>query len=558
MVCKPKLVIAALLCAALLTPMFSPLISTATLQNQKKWTRRLTKSPSSASVPMFVHLLDRYARDVPEKTDFDRAVEAAMVKGKHSRNAAADLVKNFLAIPLTARQAAYGAFADPTGRNIPAKQIRETIINALKAARPRPIDRQAVPNPVKPAKPTEKDLKSDGVDKAEPPPSPDDDFMVSTVLRSLHHSVTKPRSPRPAEPLQIRYVGLYCREEADIDQGSNSDEIYLVTSVIDVARALPEGSPLNHPTGSHHYEDVDTGEVRRGPVISCYTGPPKDLTLLVTMKEFDFGDPNAFREEVRLVVDIVLAAVGAVAGAAGGVGEAILGALIGAGLGELLTDAINGLLDTEDDLIEAKSVFLSADDLANMYRSEVRDRRDIRYHFSTRHNENEGADYFAMFFVEDPNLHVTPGPGLRADGPRFLADLVVTDFRITGSAVSTRAGIEIPVRVEVTNRGDGSAAVFKVEIQYSGRARDFLSATFTVPGQESAAQPFTWTALARTRSAAFIGRVIIPAFERGATITIRALADSCAGEEFMPDYCRVQESNESNNISTAVTISLPR
>jgi hypothetical protein len=33
----------------------------------------------------------------------------------------------------------------------------------------------------------------------------------------------------------------------------------------------------------------------------------------------------------------------------------------------------------------------------------------------------------------------------------------------------------------------------------------------------------------------------------GQRITIIPRVDSCSGDEFMPDYCRVQESNEANN-----------
>jgi hypothetical protein len=38
---------------------------------------------------------------------------------------------------------------------------------------------------------------------------------------------------------------------------------------------------------------------------------------------------------------------------------------------------------------------------------------------------------------------------------------------------------------------------------------------------------------------------------------LKAIADSCSGDEFMPDYCRVEESNETNNESTPISIALP-
>ena len=43
----------------------------------------------------------------------------------------------------------------------------------------------------------------------------------------------------------------------------------------------------------------------------------------------------------------------------------------------------------------------------------------------------------------------------------------------------------------------------------------------------------------------------------GKTVMAQAHADSCSGDEFMPDWCRVLESDEANNDSASIPISLP-
>jgi hypothetical protein len=47
-------------------------------------------------------------------------------------------------------------------------------------------------------------------------------------------------------------------------------------------------------------------------------------------------------------------------------------------------------------------------------------------------------------------------------------------------------------------------------------------------------------------------------FSRGGrAVSVWARADSCSGDEFMPDWCRVAERNEGNNQSAAIPLVLP-
>ena len=140
-------------------------------------------------------------------------------------------------------------------------------------------------------------------------------------------------------------------------------------------------------------------------------------------------------------------------------------------------------------------------------------------------------------------------------------NLIVTDLHVTGTPViNAENSFEVPVLVTVQNQGDGSADVFKVSTEYTGGtidpAREFVVA-FTVPGQTDIWYPFTSGNLAPGDQVTYNGNVIFHPAEHGVEISLTATADSCSGDEFMPVYCRVDESDETNNKSTAILLTLP-
>ena len=140
-------------------------------------------------------------------------------------------------------------------------------------------------------------------------------------------------------------------------------------------------------------------------------------------------------------------------------------------------------------------------------------------------------------------------------------DLVVTSLTATGSPATIASGaIEVPIQVVVKNQGNSNAPVFKTSTQFTGMASGvpgtYLVA-FTVPGQPEICYPWTSVPLAPGGEVTFRGKVTFIAGSGGQTVTLTALADSCSGEEFMPSYCRVQESDETNNESAAISIALP-
>lgn len=136
-------------------------------------------------------------------------------------------------------------------------------------------------------------------------------------------------------------------------------------------------------------------------------------------------------------------------------------------------------------------------------------------------------------------------------------DLVVVSVITTGPATIDDEGQpEVPIRVMVRNQGDTPAGIFKVSTEYTGPSGTFLVA-FTVAGQEDRWFPYTNSSLDARAKVEFYGVVTFGYWLQGDTVSLRALADSCAAEEFAPPYCRVEESDEGNNESEPISLSLP-
>lgn len=140
-------------------------------------------------------------------------------------------------------------------------------------------------------------------------------------------------------------------------------------------------------------------------------------------------------------------------------------------------------------------------------------------------------------------------------------DLVVTTLQTTGPpTVNTDNSIEVPIRVVVENQGAASAGIFKVSADYTGGSIGPSTAfvvAFTVPGQASIWYPHTGGSLAAGSTVNFEGKLTFHPAEHGVTVAIKARADSCSGDEFQPAYCRVEESDEGNNESAAISVTLP-
>lgn len=156
-------------------------------------------------------------------------------------------------------------------------------------------------------------------------------------------------------------------------------------------------------------------------------------------------------------------------------------------------------------------------------------------------------------FTHTPTLTPTPSPT-----PLNQPDLVVASLQAVGRAtVNENDNVELPIRIVVRNMGDAPADIFKVSVDYTRPDGRTFVVAFTVPGQNSIWYPFTGAPLPAGDEVIFAGVVTFPAAASGTTVSLTAVADSCSGDEFMPDYCRVEESNENNNTSASLRASLP-
>lgn len=216
----------------------------------------------------------------------------------------------------------------------------------------------------------------------------------------------------------VRYQGFFCEEDSTWDGGSGSDEIYFViSSVLASTNAV---NTVRHPLGHEtYYGDVDTDEARIGPVAVVWEGNTDVVSLVVTAFEHDHGDPDAYRDEVDVLVRATIAVLT----------KLYTPAALLALFSESITDLVNWLLGTGDDLVSVETVVLPRAVLetyagygrgpyiAKVRRPSIRNGQivwgyqslvtDLLYHFTTVH-KGGGGHYVACFDVErDPPL---PGP----------------------------------------------------------------------------------------------------------------------------------------------------
>ena len=134
-----------------------------------------------------------------------------------------------------------------------------------------------------------------------------------------------------------------------------------------------------------------------------------------------------------------------------------------------------------------------------------------------------------------------------------MSSNALPDLTVTGTATGTPSFISsseatLPLTVIISNLGNATGTRFKLSVDVIDSSGRFVK-PFNVPGGD---RWCPWRAgLARGathsfRSTLYIG---LPGGSslHGQRITIIPRVDSCSGDEFMPDYCRVWESNEANN-----------
>jgi hypothetical protein len=136
-----------------------------------------------------------------------------------------------------------------------------------------------------------------------------------------------------------------------------------------------------------------------------------------------------------------------------------------------------------------------------------------------------------------------------------LPDLKVTQITAgTPSFEEDGAVANVPLTVTIKNFGGATSEMFKTSVDVIvGDGMRYVR-PFTVPGQSDTWYPWQ-SGLGEGEEATFTGTLMIgvPSGESlyGQKATIIAKVDSCSGDEFTPEYCRVEESDETNNENEA-------
>jgi len=137
---------------------------------------------------------------------------------------------------------------------------------------------------------------------------------------------------------------------------------------------------------------------------------------------------------------------------------------------------------------------------------------------------------------------------------RTAPDLGITDIQ-AGEPTFMYGGQEaaVPLTVTVKNFGLSTAETFEVGITalYPGQRRE-VEAAFTPPGKVEGLDGGEEITLRGTLT--LENPLDMPLY--GQNISIRAHADSCFGFKAMPEYCKVEEDDETNN-DMAIDLKLP-
>jgi hypothetical protein len=162
------------------------------------------------------------------------------------------------------------------------------------------------------------------------------------------------------------------------------------------------------------------------------------------------------------------------------------------------------------------------------------------------------------------SLQPGPPPTPTPPPPRALPDLAIADFIVVGEPrvetlpgpISSRLAIRVPVRLTVINRGARPAPIFHSAIM-TWPENHGSALCLAVDGNADACYPATDGPLPAGASHTFEGLLDFPLELAGNPLQLAAAADVCVFDVDLPAYCRVQESDEANNHSPAVSVELP-
>lgn len=142
-------------------------------------------------------------------------------------------------------------------------------------------------------------------------------------------------------------------------------------------------------------------------------------------------------------------------------------------------------------------------------------------------------------------------------------DLVVADtlypadtrypsaLQTTGQpAIGADGRVAVPIQFTIRNQGGTAAGAFRVALIYTMDGSGPFALAFSGPDMTDAP-------LDPASEVTFVGEALFLPAEQGKAIAMQVLADSCLGEAEFGADCRVRESNEGNNGSPPLLLTLP-
>lgn len=198
------------------------------------------------------------------------------------------------------------------------------------------------------------------------------------------------------QEISLRYVGWHCFGETN--EPSASDEIYFTFGVV------PTLVEHKKTVQTRIWHDTDAGESRysESEFMELYGGLPLGVAISITLVEHDEGDPNKYRENVEIAVDKAADRIveGLHTVPVIGTFLAVLGQVVFVVALPAITDSVNELLGTEDDLIGTVGLALTPKDMMRLTRVGRQDFHGIQAHLESPLIAGDGASYKAYFDVE--------------------------------------------------------------------------------------------------------------------------------------------------------------
>ncbi|MBF0442554.1 MAG: hypothetical protein HQK54_11665 [Oligoflexales bacterium] len=128
------------------------------------------------------------------------------------------------------------------------------------------------------------------------------------------------------------------------------------------------------------------------------------------------------------------------------------------------------------------------------------------------------------------------------------------DLVVPSISLGAPSGKKVPITVTVKNQGSAAASKFKIGAEYLDSTGRSHTVAFTQPGPVYVYYPWI-NSLGVGNSVVVSGTLDFLPIATG-TVRVRVLADSCSEDEFMPAYCRQNESSETNNYSGYMAVTL--